>query len=60
MADAAENGGLDGIWLAERHFAAPRGPLDAMGAGIPSVVSVPLIMSPLLQHGQIVAESAQR
>ena len=45
MADAAENGGLDGVWLAERHFAAPRGPLDAMGAGIPSVVSVPLIMS---------------
>ena len=45
MADAAENGGLDGVWLAERHFAAPRGPLDTMGAGIPSVVSVPLIMS---------------
>ena len=45
MADAAENGGLDGVWLAERHFAAPRGPLDAMGAGIPSVCSVPLIMS---------------
>ena len=45
MADAAENGGLDGVWLAERHFAAPRAPLDAMGAGIPSIVSVPLIMS---------------
>ena len=45
MSDAAENGGLDGIWLAERHFAAPRSPLDAMGAGIPSIVSVPLVMS---------------
>ncbi|NQW22541.1 MAG: LLM class flavin-dependent oxidoreductase [SAR202 cluster bacterium] len=45
MADAAENGGLDGVWLAERHFAAPRAPLDAMGAGIPSVVSAPLIIS---------------
>ncbi|MCI0789871.1 MAG: LLM class flavin-dependent oxidoreductase [Chloroflexi bacterium] len=45
MADAAENGGLDGVWLAERHFAAPRNPLDAMGAGIPSVVSAPLIIS---------------
>lgn len=45
MADAAENGGLDGVWLAERHFAAPRSPLDAMGAGIPSIVSAPLIMS---------------
>jgi len=45
MADAAEKGGLDGVWLAERHFAAPRSPLDAMGAGIPSIISVPLIMS---------------
>ena len=39
MAEAAEMGGLDGVWLAERHFAAPRSPLDTGGAGIPSVVS---------------------
>ena len=45
MANAAENGDLNGVWLAERHFAAPRAPLDAMGAGIPSIVSVPLILS---------------
>ncbi len=45
MADAAEKGGLDGVWLAERHFAAPRNPLDAAGAGIPSIVSAPLIIS---------------
>ena len=45
MADAAETGGLDGVWLAERHFAAPRSPLDTGGAGIPSVVSAPLIIS---------------
>ena len=45
MSDAAENSGLDGVWLAKRHFAAPRGPLGTMGAGIPSVASVPLIMS---------------
>ncbi|MCH2510370.1 MAG: LLM class flavin-dependent oxidoreductase [Dehalococcoidia bacterium] len=45
MSDAAEKGELDGVWLAERHFAAPRNPLDAMGAGIPSVVSAPLIIS---------------
>ena len=45
MADAAEKGGLDGVWLAERHFAAPRGPLDVQGAGIPSIVSAPLIIS---------------
>ena len=45
MAEAAEMGGLDGVWLAERHFAAPRSPLDTAGAGIPSVVSAPLIIS---------------
>ncbi len=41
----SEEGGLDGVWLAERHFAAPRNPLDAQGGGIPSIVSVPLIMA---------------
>ena len=45
MADTAEKGGLDGVWLAERHFAAPRNPLDSAGAGIPSIVSAPLIIS---------------
>ena len=45
MAEAAEMGGLSGVWLAERHFAAPRSPLDTGGAGIPSVVSAPLIIS---------------
>ena len=45
LVDAAESGGLDGVWLAERHFAAPRNPLDAEGAGIPSFVSAPLIMA---------------
>lgn len=45
MADAAEQGGLDGVWLAERHFAAPRNPSDPAGGGIPSIVSAPLIIS---------------
>ncbi|MYC30777.1 MAG: LLM class flavin-dependent oxidoreductase [Chloroflexi bacterium] len=45
MADTADEFGLDGVWLAERHFAAPRRPGDPMGAGIPSVVSVPLVMA---------------
>jgi alkanesulfonate monooxygenase SsuD/methylene tetrahydromethanopterin reductase-like flavin-dependent oxidoreductase (luciferase family) len=31
--------------LAERHFAARRGPLDAQGAGIPSIVSAPLTIA---------------
>ena len=45
MAESAEEWGLGGVWLAERHFAAPRGTLDAMGAGIPSIVSAPLILA---------------
>ncbi|MCH8352184.1 MAG: LLM class flavin-dependent oxidoreductase, partial [Chloroflexi bacterium] len=45
LVNAAEEGGLDGVWLAERHFAAPRNPLDSAGAGIPSIVSVPLILA---------------
>ncbi|MBM3226487.1 MAG: LLM class flavin-dependent oxidoreductase, partial [Candidatus Tectomicrobia bacterium] len=43
--EVAENAGLDGVWLAERHFAAPRRALDAFGAGIPSIASVPLILA---------------
>ena len=38
--EAAETLGLDGIWLAERHFAAPYS-----AAPIPSIASVPLIMA---------------
>jgi alkanesulfonate monooxygenase SsuD/methylene tetrahydromethanopterin reductase-like flavin-dependent oxidoreductase (luciferase family) len=45
IAENSEAWGLDGVWLAERHFAAPRGPLDAMGTGIPSIVSAPLIIA---------------
>jgi len=45
MMEVAEAVGLDGVWLAERHFAAPRGMVDAQGAGIPSIVSAPLIMA---------------
>jgi alkanesulfonate monooxygenase SsuD/methylene tetrahydromethanopterin reductase-like flavin-dependent oxidoreductase (luciferase family) len=43
--EVAETGGLDGVWLAERHFAAPGRPLDAFGTGIPSVASAPLILA---------------
>ena len=45
MAEAAELGALDGVWLSERHFAAPLNAHDTGGFGIPSVVSAPLIMS---------------
>jgi alkanesulfonate monooxygenase SsuD/methylene tetrahydromethanopterin reductase-like flavin-dependent oxidoreductase (luciferase family) len=45
IADLAENYGLDGVWLAERHFAAPRRPTDPMGAGIPSIAAVPLVLA---------------
>ena len=55
MAEAAEMGGLDGVWLAERHFAAPLTALDTGGFGIPSVVSAPLILSAaiLARHQQL-------
>ena len=43
--ELAETYGLDGVWLAERHFAAPRRALDALGTGIPSIASVPLILA---------------
>ena len=45
IAELAENYGLDGVWLAERHFAGPRRPTDPMGAGIPSIASVPLVLA---------------
>lgn len=45
VVDMAENNGLDGVWLAERHFAAPKQPTDAFGAAIPSIVSAPMIMA---------------
>jgi alkanesulfonate monooxygenase SsuD/methylene tetrahydromethanopterin reductase-like flavin-dependent oxidoreductase (luciferase family) len=48
IADIAENYGLDGVWLAERHFAGPRRPNDPMGAGIPSIAAVPLVLAAAL------------
>lgn len=45
IVDIAEDLGLDAVWLAERHFAGPRRPTDPMGAGIPSIASVPLILA---------------
>src|SRR5438445_8123705 len=45
IAEIAEDHGLDGVWLAERHFAGPRRPTDPMGAGIPSIASVPLVLA---------------
>lgn len=45
IAEIAESHGLDGVWLAERHFAGPRRPTDPMGAGIPSIASVPLVLA---------------
>jgi alkanesulfonate monooxygenase SsuD/methylene tetrahydromethanopterin reductase-like flavin-dependent oxidoreductase (luciferase family) len=43
VVDVAEECGIDGVWIAERHFATHRRPNDPMGAGIPSVASVPLV-----------------
>ena len=48
VAKLADETGIDGVWLAERHFAAPRTPTDPGGAGIPSVSSVPLLMAGII------------
>ncbi len=48
VAQLADEAGIDGVWLAERHFAAPRTPTDPGGAGIPSVSSVPLLMAGII------------
>jgi alkanesulfonate monooxygenase SsuD/methylene tetrahydromethanopterin reductase-like flavin-dependent oxidoreductase (luciferase family) len=48
IAEIAETQGLDGVWLAERHFAMHRRPTDPMGAGIPSIASVPLVLAAAL------------
>jgi alkanesulfonate monooxygenase SsuD/methylene tetrahydromethanopterin reductase-like flavin-dependent oxidoreductase (luciferase family) len=45
IAEIAETQGLDGVWLAERHFAIHRRATDPMGAGIPSIASVPLVLA---------------
>ena len=45
IAEIAETQGLDGVWLAERHFAVHRRPTDPMGAGIPSIAAVPLVLA---------------
>src|SRR2546428_6272857 len=45
IAEIAETQGLDGVWLAERHFAMHRRPTDPMGAGIPSIAAVPLVLA---------------
>ena len=45
IVDIAEAQGIDGVWLAERHFAGPRRPTDPMGGGIPSIASVPLVLA---------------
>ena len=45
LVQLAEESGMSGVWLAERHFAAPKGQLDTLGAGIPSIASVPLVLA---------------
>ncbi len=45
LVDEAEQKGLDGVWLAERHFASPKRSTDALASAIPSIVSVPLVLA---------------
>src|SRR5688500_14682097 len=48
LADAAEQGGLDALWLAERHFASPERAASGASGGLPSVASAPLILAAAL------------
>ena len=48
LADMVEQGGLDGVWIAERHFASMGRSLDPAGGGIPSFASAPLILASAL------------
>ncbi len=44
LSSMCEDLGLDGVWLAERHFAAPERVKTATGGGVPSFASAPLIL----------------
>jgi alkanesulfonate monooxygenase SsuD/methylene tetrahydromethanopterin reductase-like flavin-dependent oxidoreductase (luciferase family) len=45
LAQTAEDGGLDAVWLAERHFAS-KVQLDKSGSGaVPSIASAPLLLA---------------
>ncbi len=48
LADMAENGGLDELWIAERHFASPERAATGASGGLPSFASAPLILATAL------------
>ena len=45
LVELAEDAGMSGVWLAERHFAPPKGHLDSSGTTNPSIASVPLVLA---------------
>jgi alkanesulfonate monooxygenase SsuD/methylene tetrahydromethanopterin reductase-like flavin-dependent oxidoreductase (luciferase family) len=45
LAQTAESTGLDGIWLAERHFASPEQLRRAGSGAVPSIASAPLLLA---------------
>ena len=45
LVQLAEDAGMSGVWLAERHFAPPKGHLDSSGTTNPSIASVPLVLA---------------
>ena len=48
LAANAEDWGLDGVWLAERHFSSPERISGGAGGGVPSFASAPLILASAL------------
>jgi alkanesulfonate monooxygenase SsuD/methylene tetrahydromethanopterin reductase-like flavin-dependent oxidoreductase (luciferase family) len=48
LANIAEQGGFDALWLAERHFASPERAATGASGGLPSIASAPLIIASAL------------
>ncbi len=45
LAQAAEDGGLDAVWLAERHFASTEELIRVGSGAVPSIASAPLLLA---------------
>jgi len=45
LVKTCEDGGMDGVWLAERHFASPEQLRRAGSGAVPSIASAPLLLA---------------
>src|SRR5215468_10316483 len=58
IVDIAEEHGIDGVWLAERHFAGPRRPTDPMGGASRRSLPCPSFWLPPLRRAPSACGSA--